>query len=210
MYMPAPSNGGDFTPPPAGTHLAICYRVLDLGTQDGSWQGTPNKKHQIQIGWELCDERMEDGRPFTTGKRYTFSSSEKATLRQDLEAWRGRAFTDADFAGPPNGFHIRKVIGVPCLLTVIHETGHDGKTRAKVSNVTKVMKNQAAPQMVNAPQYLSLVPGEFDRAVFDALPDYFKETIIKSPEFYKLTHPDAPDQSKPPARQDDLPEEVPF
>lgn len=209
MYMPAPSNGGDFTPPPAGTHLAICYRVLDLGTQDGSWQGTPNKKHQIQIGWELCDERMEDGRPFVAGKRYTFSSSEKATLRQDLEAWRGRPFSEEDLSGPPKGFHIRKIIGVPCLLTIIHETKADGHVRAKVSSVTKIMKNQVVPQMVNAPQYLSLTPGEFDRAIFDALPDFFKETIVKSPEFYKLTHPDAP-AATPGAPKNDLDDEIPF
>jgi hypothetical protein len=208
--MPTPSNGGDFTPSPAGTHLAICYRVLDLGTQDGTWEGKPTQKHQVMIGWELCDERMEDGRPFTVGKRYTFSSSEKATLRKDLEAWRGRAFSDAELTGgPPDGFHIRKIIGVPCLLTVIHEVGRDGRTRARISSVTKIMKGQAAPRMVNPPQYLSLAPGEFDRATFDDLPDYFRETIIKSPEFLKVTHPEGAE--KPPARGDDgLDSEIPF
>ena len=26
-------SGGDFTPVPAGLHLARCYRIVDLGTQ---------------------------------------------------------------------------------------------------------------------------------------------------------------------------------
>lgn len=211
MYMPPPSSGGDYTPAPAGTHLAICFRVLDLGTQAGQWQGTPNHKHQIQIGWELCDERMEDGRPFTVGKRYTFSSSEKATLRQDLEAWRGRAFTEAELTGgPPNGFHIRKIIGVPCLLTIIHESKQDGKTVAKVNNVTKIMKGQTAPPMVNAPIYLSLVPAEFDRATYDGLPDFFKETIAKSPEYIELFRPKNGATVAPSTPQNDLDDEIPF
>jgi hypothetical protein len=28
------STGGDFTPVPAGLHLARCYRIVDLGTQN--------------------------------------------------------------------------------------------------------------------------------------------------------------------------------
>ena len=44
MYVPKP-DGGNFTPVPAGNHVAICYRFIDLGTQTVEWKGA--KKNQL-------------------------------------------------------------------------------------------------------------------------------------------------------------------
>jgi len=63
---------------PAGSHTAVCFRVADLGTQTGIY----GPKQQILISWELPDEQMADGRPFTISRRYTFSSSHQSTLRE--------------------------------------------------------------------------------------------------------------------------------
>ena len=40
------SGGGEFEQAPAGTHMAVCIRVIDIGTQDGEYQGKPNSKRQ--------------------------------------------------------------------------------------------------------------------------------------------------------------------
>jgi len=65
----------------------VCFRVADLGTQSSVF----GSKQQILISWwELPDEPMADGRPFTISRRYTLSSSRKSTLREHLEAWFGR------------------------------------------------------------------------------------------------------------------------
>src|SRR6478735_3792609 len=99
-----PSPSGNFTPPPAGTFPAICYRILDLGTQHGSYKGKPRVAHKILISWEIKDDEavMEDGRPMSIHQNYTWSMNEKAALRKDLESWRGKRFTEADFG--ENGF----------------------------------------------------------------------------------------------------------
>ena len=39
MHLPKPEEGGSFTPIPPGTHLGVCYRVIDLGTQMSNFQG---------------------------------------------------------------------------------------------------------------------------------------------------------------------------
>jgi hypothetical protein len=93
------TGGGDFQHAPIGTHAARCIRLIDLGTQQGEWQGKPTFKNQVLVMWELPDELMEaqdDGqpRPFIVSKFYTNSLSEKANLRKDLTTWRGRDFTD--------------------------------------------------------------------------------------------------------------------
>src|SRR6185295_11438565 len=107
MQIPRP-NETEFELAPAGTHMAVCYRVIDLGTQSGTYMGKPKSQHKILVSWELPDEKMKDGRPFTIGQRYTWSMSEKATLRKHLEAWRGVPFTDADFG--VDGFDVKNII----------------------------------------------------------------------------------------------------
>ena len=78
MHMPPNSGGGNFEPPPAGTHRAICYRVIDLGTQQSEYQGQTKHQRKIMLSWELVDERMPASgdypeRPFTIHQRYTLS-----------------------------------------------------------------------------------------------------------------------------------------
>jgi len=179
MYMP-PNNGGDFTPPPAGTHLAVCYRLIDLGTQLQEYQGQTKTQRKIMLSWELSEERMDDGKPFMVSQRYTYSSHEKSTLRQHLEAWRGARFKDSDFG--VGGFDIRNILGKGCLLSIIH-TEKDGKTYANISSLSKLPKGMTAPSPENEIVYLSLEPGEFKREVFEALSEGVKNIIRKSPEF---------------------------
>lgn len=202
MYLPQNTGGGDFTPPPSGTHLAICYRVIDLGTQTIDWQGQQKHQHKVMLSWELPDERMEDGQPFSVHKRYTWSSSEKSTLRQHLEAWRGVPFKDSDFG--PGGFDIRNIIGKPCLLSVIHDH-KDGKTYANIASVAKPMKNTVCPPLTNTTLFFSLE--EFDAKVYEELSQGIRDVIAKSPEFQALGKPKPPPEPNLPPDMDD---EIPF
>ena len=115
MKMPEPEVKADFEMCPAGAHLAVCYQVIDLGTQLTNYQGKEKQQRKVFIGWELPNELMEDGRPFVVGKRYTFSSYERATLRMHLESWRGSKFSDDEISG----FNIRNLLGVrgACLAS---------------------------------------------------------------------------------------------
>ena len=136
LIVAASDPGRTFTPAPAGPQPAVCSAVFDIGEE---WSEKYNKlSHKVVIFWELA-EAMEDGRPFMLSCKYTASLSEKANLRRDLEAWRGRAFTSDEL----KGFDLAKLVGVNCTLNVMHQTGTDGKVRAVVKGVMPSIKGAA-------------------------------------------------------------------
>jgi len=132
--MPIIAKGsiGKFEPCPAGVQQAVACDVVDLGIMDGPY----GEKWKVDIRWQTADQ-MSDGKPYLVNKRYTLSLNEKATLRHDLEAWRGRAFTEAEI----EGFDLEKLIGVNCLLNVVHKAGSKGGTFANVVSIMPLAKN---------------------------------------------------------------------
>ena len=171
-------GGGNFEMAPAGTHVATCYRIIDLGTQKTNWQGTEKAQHK------LAGDKMADGRPFTVSKRYTASLHEKAGLRKDLESWRGRKFT----ADELKAFNISKLLGISCMLCVTHDHKDGGKTYVNVSSVMGLPKGTAVPPLVNEKVHFDLDPKNFDKTVYDKLSDNLRATIAMSPEFVECMH----------------------
>ena len=55
MAFVATKPASNYTPPPAGMHIARCYRLIDLGTQPKSFQGKPTgearKDHGLLGTW---------------------------------------------------------------------------------------------------------------------------------------------------------------
>lgn len=167
------NGGGDFQQAPTGNHVARCIRLTDLGTQHGEYQGQPNIRNQVLITWELCNELMDDGKPFLVSHFYTNSLNEKATLRGHLEAWRGQQFTETE----AKNFDLMNVLGKPCMVTVI--AGENGKS--KVSAVSGMPRGIKAPEPVNTPSAFWI--DEWDQAAFDALGRGIKAIIEKSVEY---------------------------
>ena len=182
MLLP-PKTEGDFELTPAGTHVAVCYRVIDLGTQQIDFKGETKKQHKIMLSWELCDEFMTQGRneglPFSIHKRYTLSSHEKSSLRKDLESWRGKPFTDDDFGK----FDIKVLLGIGCMIGVVHAESN-GKVYANISSIMKLPKGMSAKPPVNPITYFSL--DDYEQIVYDTLSENLKSTISLSPEFQNI------------------------
>lgn len=132
--------GGSFTPAPAGTHCAVCCDVIDHGMLEVTYQGKTQRKHKISIAWQIAED-MDDGKPFLVRRRYTLSLHEKASLRRDLESWRGRAFTSKEL----EAFDVENLLGIGCLLNVIHESRNDS-TFANVASIMRLPKGMNAPQ----------------------------------------------------------------
>ena len=172
------NGGGDFENPEPGSYAARCYKITDIGTQTGEYQGKQTIRRQVIIGWEL-DEKMTDGRPFVVSKFYTASLNEKATLRHDLEGWRGRQFTDEELGG----FDPKKLIAQPCLLSL---TKTD-KGKIKVASVGKLPKSMTAPEIHNPTVFFSL--DDFDPGIFDGLSDGIKKLVMQSPEYQEARNP---------------------
>lgn len=174
------SGGGSFEQAPTGTHVARCYKLIDLGTTLQEFQGEAKKRHQVIIGWELPNELMQtgefSGQPFTASKFYTLSLHEKASLRHDLKNWRGKDFTDGEL----KGFDLKNVLGATCLLSV---TTND-KGRAEVSGVMALPKGSVVPDAVNPTTYFSF--GEFDQATFDGFSEKMQALISKADEYKAL------------------------
>lgn len=167
-------GGGDFKRVPSGSHLGVCNMVVDIGLQPGSTLH-PEPKRQVVIRWEIPGERVEyekDGQkiegPLTISRTVTASMNEKATLRQILENWRGRKFTNDEAAK----FDVSSILGKPCLLS-ISETTKGDKTYSNVASVSPLIKGMTAPQAENPLLYYA----DDNRRAFDALPKWVKEKI---------------------------------
>jgi len=180
LKMPAVSGGGNYDPAPEGNHVAVCFAAIDFGTQPPTFPGATEHKRIVYIGWELPDEKTSDGRPFTIGKQYTYSSHPKSTLRRDLEAWRGKKFSDSEI----EDFDIAKLIGAGCMIGIVHtekQVGQYLNTYANISTVAKLPRGVTAPKLVNKPVEFSLDDPDWD--VFDGLRDWMKEKIQQAPEY---------------------------
>lgn len=167
-------GGGNFELAPAGSHVAICNMVVDLGKQETKdFDGNPSIKHQVYIRWELPEERStaDNTKPLSIGKFYTLSLHEKATLRQHLDAWRGRPFTAEEL----KGFDISKLAGVPCLLSIVHGTKGNGDPKATVSSVMKLPKNMPAPPAAETP--LMVFDSDSPASTYDMLPEWLQKRI---------------------------------
>ena len=133
------SEGSSFVPCPAGPHSSVCVDVIDLGKQPNAFKDGA-LVHKVRLVWQVA-ERKEDGKPYLVQKQYTASLHEKASLRKDLEAWRGKPFTKDEAAG----FDVEQLLGKPCLLNVQH-VERAGSTYANVTSLMRLPKGMAAIQ----------------------------------------------------------------
>ena len=171
------TGGGDFTPAPAGTHLARCVRLIDVGTHYNEKFG--KRQSKIQITFELPDEMIDTERgpePHLVSGWYTASLHEKSNLRAVLEAWRGRAFTEKEL----QGFNLASVLDKPCQLAVVHKVNGD-KTYANIGAVMAMGKGQKCPARVN--ELLNFDLDDPDEAVLAKLSDRMREKIEDSDEW---------------------------
>lgn len=177
MGFIATNDGGNFEMTPEGVHIARCYRMVDLGTQESEFQGQKKTQRKIMIGWELLgDDRMADGNTFAISKRYTLSMHEKAQLRRDLEAWRGRAFTREEEAQ----FDVSRVLGTYCMLNIMHEE-RNGKTYANIASIMPLPKGMPKPASPN-PCYLFDIDAP-DMEIYSRFGEKLKATIAAAPEW---------------------------
>lgn len=126
------SAGTEFTPAPAGLHQGVCVDVVDMGVLKVTYGDNTKEQHKVRIVWQI-DTDMESGKPFIVQKRYTLSLNEKATLRKDLESWRGRAFTQDEL----KQFDLEKLIGANCQVNIQH-TQKNGSTYANVVTIVPI------------------------------------------------------------------------
>jgi hypothetical protein len=185
----------NFENPPAGLHPAVCYRLIDQGTQDYPYEGKSKIGRYWTLGWELVgEERQKDGKPFTIGKRWFNSGHEKARMRIDLESWRGAKFTSETI----KTFDIEKIVGAKCMLNIQEFTKDDGSTGANISSIAPAMKGFDFPKATLPHEIFIMIDDNGGASKWfrpEVLEDYcgdkLREKIMGSPEYKRLTNPAA-------------------
>lgn len=191
-FIAKDSGGGDFKRVPPGVYIGRCFSLIDLGTQLSSGQYGEKMQHKLRIGWELFGEDEQgqpltivvDGKemPLTISKSYTVSLHEKAALRKDLAAWRGKDFTEEE----AKAFDVSKLLGAYCMVNITtSET--NGKTYSNVAGLTPLpgaLKN-AKPAGVH--EFVKFDLDEPDMAVFNTFHDKLQDAIKRSPEWAQKT-----------------------
>ena len=193
---------------PAGNYIARCYQMIHIGTVQELIMGEVKTVNKVRIGWELPEERRvfktENGeQPFVISKEFTLSMHEKSNLRKTLASWRGKDFSEDEV----KSFDITKLLGVPCMLNVIHKQGKrdPSKIYEEIAGVSPLPKSVKCPKQENAMLVLDYT--NFDYDVYNKLPDFIKDKIKGSDEYKKLQNPESMtiDNSHETEATDDLP-----
>jgi hypothetical protein len=205
----AKSSGKSADPVPAGVHPAVCYSVVDLGTQDpGNPKFKPSRK--VMLTWELPYETINvEGKdiPRSISCEYTLSIGKKATLRAVLESWRGRQFSPEEL----EGFDVSKLIGANCQLNVVHKpcVSDPSKVFARIQSIIPLGKGQAKSANVN-PSVSFDIPEAGDIVIPETIPEWIAAKIVQSEE-YKSRSSSTHTEASPADPTTDQPgEDVPF
>jgi hypothetical protein len=204
-------TSGSYELAPVGVYSAVCVRLINMGMQETSY----GLKHQVHLAFEI-DEKMEDGRPFLMMQNYTMSLNEKARLRIDLQAWRGRAFSAEEL----KGFDLKSVLGKPLQVSVVHSA--DGQY-ANIGSMMPLGRGMMPITPSGGLIYINSLPE--DNAGFELLSEKMKERVQKGLSILKAQSApqpqsfQAPPQATPapvaapapaPAPIPDIDDEIPF
>lgn len=174
---------------PAGTQIARCYQMIEIGTVTENILGKDKELTKVRIGWELPLEKrvFSEGKgeqPFVISKEFTLSMNEKSNLRKSLESWRGKGFSEDE----AKAFDITKLLGAPCMLNIIHKPSKDGlNIYEEIAGIMPVPKGMTCPAQENKTFVLSY--DRFDWTLFDSLPDFIKDKMKRSTQFKTMQEP---------------------
>ena len=169
---------------PSGTHIARCYSMIHIGTIEEEYMGEKKDRNKVRLGFEIPSEMRTFGdkeMPMSISKEYTLTMFEKGNLRKDLESWRGKGFSDAE----ANSFDITKLLGVPCMISVVHKTSKKGTEYALISTISPLMKGSKCPNMYNK-EFQFNYNDNYDSSWLDnECPEYLATQIKNSQEYGK-------------------------
>lgn len=178
MSMIASDNGGQTIPKlEGGVYTAISSAIIDLGLQTSEkFQKTQRKFMTI---WNIKDEEVEvngEKLPRTITKEYSFSLNEKSLLRKDLQAWRGKMFTDEEL----HGFNLLNILNKPCQLQIILEE-KNGKQFNNIVSIMSLPKGTTVENLKNT--YHFDIEDESTYMNWCNIPSWIQEKIKKADNY---------------------------
>jgi hypothetical protein len=209
------TSGGSFIQVPPGSHLARCYRIIDLGTQETTYQGQLTRSPRVLFQFEIHSEDNNgkplltpDGKPLSASKNFTLSFNERSSLRKSLQVWRNKEFTSEEL----KLFNLEDVLGDWALLTIVHSESK-GTVYANIENINPVpttVRKAGLPEPVNKTSIFSI--RNADMALFETFTNGIKAKIEASPEWQEWKNaPKSKNEIQEPSRDlDDLESDIPF
>ena len=198
------SKNKDFTSEyaliPAGTHRAICYGIVGIGTQKTPFKnkdGSDKWTEQVVLMFEFPFVTQEfDGitKPLvknTWGITKSLGNIEYPTkLRSYLKSWFGKE--------PPASIDLKKLLGQNALITIVHTTKNE-KTRDSIESITAPL-----PDMEKLDPFNEFMHYEIDEGMVipEGVSEYWKIKIFESREMRGHSKDDETGQ------QNHAPEEV--
>ena len=158
---------------PSGTHVAICYSMIHIGTVEYVYQGETKWSNKVRLTFELPNEMRDFGgeqKPMVISKEYNLSLHEKSNLRKDIETWKGVGLTDKEL----RSFDITDLIGKECMISIMHKTGASGNEYAAISNVSKMSMGISCPVQFNK------------SFIFNYTDNFNQEWLEEQPEWIQL------------------------
>lgn len=178
-------------PVAAGSYMAVCIGVIDLGEQYS--EKFKNYSNKVQIVFELPGETIEvEGKqePRQLSREFSVATKKNSNLRTFLSAWNGKTYSDDDFME----LDMFDQLGRPALLNVVlNETGE----YANIESAIQIPKGIPAPLSNTATIRWDM--DAWDDSVFEALPEWVQEKIKKSTQYQKAHAPTDSIQIQPPA-----------
>lgn len=202
MSLIAKESGGSSIPPlEPDVYEAICTSLIDLGTQVDEFKGEVKSRQKVFVTWAVADETVEidgEAKPRVISREYAVSLHERARLRADLEAWRGKAFTPEEL----RGFDLRSVLGKPCRIT----TGLTEGGNNKVLNLMKTKNPCSVPEPLEP---FAFTLDEYEGGELpEQIPGFIADKIRESPEYQRKNEPKMREVNV--AVNDEADENVPF
>ena len=190
VAIPQEAKSTPTTQIPNGSYTARIYSIIDLGTQENTFDPAKPPKRQFRISFETPTKKAvfnpEKGeQPFVLHKEYAFTIS-----RPDTPADKQSGLTKlykATKGTLGQGENIFGLLGsLVSIQTEINQAGY-----ATIISVNPVSSDldPLDPKFnpVNPVNWLYL-EGEFNQEAFDSLPTFIQEKIVKSPEYALLAY----------------------
>ena len=176
---------------PPGMHAAIIYGVINVGTQDGEYQGKATANNKLKVVFEIPGHRQlywkEDTVPTPSAMIMDFNysvsknkkSGKKSKLLELIETLYG-PIQESQYLT----FDISQLAGLKVFVTIGHYTKMDGTTGAKIVSVSPLNPQFIDPNtlvLTNKILIYSVQMG-YENMSFASLPYFYRNLIKESHE----------------------------
>lgn len=178
MSIIAKSTGEGIERLEDGVYTAQCVGIVDVGEQYSETYAKSSR--QVRIIWQIVGETYKDAEgkeiPRTYSKHYSLSLGDRSKLRKDLEAWRGKPFTEQELAG----FDLVNILNKPCQLQLMNKD-KNGKTFTDISAIMALPKGMVVEPLQST--YIFDFEDETTYPNYLLLPDFIKRFVKNATNF---------------------------